>query len=129
MTSSGGQWEPDTIVGQQTPRSITLAVKQGPNVGQTFTVSKDQITIGRSSSNDIAIGDQEISRHHATISWENGQFVIRDMGSSNGTTVNGTRLTAPCPLRTGDLIGLGNIMLNFQQMGVAPSHQRMGIAP
>ena len=104
----------ETVTGSQSPRSVTLTMRQGPSAGQRFAVSKDSITIGRLPDNDIAIQDQQVSRNHATITWENNQFVIRDLGSANGTTVNGVRLTGPCPLRDGDVIGLGDVILTFK---------------
>ena len=114
----------ETLVSSGAPRSVTLTMKQGPSPGQKFTASKDTITIGRLSDNDISISNQEVSRHHATITWENNQFVIRDLGGPNGTTVNGSRITAPCPLRDGDVIGLGTITLVFTSgTGLASSDE------
>ena len=104
----------ETVINDQSPRSITLTMRQGPSQGQRFEVNKDTITIGRLPDNDIAIQDQQVSRNHATIAWEGNQFVIHDLGSGNGTTVNGTRLTGPCPLRDGDVIGLGDVILTFK---------------
>ena len=104
----------ETFVRGQSPRAVTLTMRQGPGAGQRFVVSQEQLSIGRSPDNDVSIADQQVSRHHATIIWESNQFVIRDLNSANGTTVNGTALVGPCPLRDGDVIGFGDVMLTFQ---------------
>jgi hypothetical protein len=62
--------------------------------------------IGRDRENDIVIAGDHVSRHHAEIAFENERYVLRDLGSKNGTFVNGTRLTTPYPLRDSDVITL-----------------------
>jgi len=113
-------WDDDTFTSRPSPRYITLTMRQGPNPGHRFTVQKSNVTIGRLPTNDIAISDQQVSRHHASITWDNDQFTIRDLGSANGTAVNGTILTGPCPLRDGDVINLGEIVLTFQGTAEMP---------
>jgi hypothetical protein len=115
MTSgSGTDWGEDTFAGDSSSQSITLTMRQGPNPGQRFIVRKGRVTVGRLPDNDISIPDTQVSRHHASIAWEDGQFLIRDLNSANGTSVNGAVLTGPAPLRDGDVIGLGEIVLTFQ---------------
>lgn len=63
-------------------------------------------TIGRSSNNDIQIAEQHVSRQHAVIAYRDGVFMISDLGSSNGTFVNDTRVEEPFPLFAGDRIRL-----------------------
>jgi pSer/pThr/pTyr-binding forkhead associated (FHA) protein len=63
-------------------------------------------TIGRSSSNDIQIAEQHVSRQHAVVSYRDGIFMINDLGSSNGTFVNDNRVNEPYPLFAGDEIRL-----------------------
>ncbi len=92
----------------------TLTMQEGPYPGRVFTIDKPITHIGRQAGNDIAISDPEISRHHANITWEGANFVIRDMGSANGTFVNGAMITAPCILRDGDVIGLGELLFSFR---------------
>jgi hypothetical protein len=63
------------------------------------------------------INDPQVSRHHASLTWDGRQFIIQDLGSANGTFVNGERLTAPQVLQPGDVIGLGpTVLLGFQAM-------------
>lgn len=70
-------------------------------------------TIGRSSSNDIQIADQHVSRQHAVVSYRDGIFMINDLGSSNGTFVNDNRVDEPYPLFAGDEIRLYVPRLRF----------------
>jgi predicted RecA/RadA family phage recombinase len=94
--------------------TITLTVQQGSKRGQRFSVAKDSIVIGRMMGNDVVISDPEVSRRHASITWERGQPILRDLGSTNGTFVNDVRLTRPQALSDGDTIGLGKVQLGFQ---------------
>ena len=58
--------------------------------------------------------DEQVSRQHAQIRQETGGAVIYDLNSTNGTFVNGKRITGPCPLRPGDVIAVGDTELVFQ---------------
>jgi hypothetical protein len=75
--------------------------------------------MGRDVSNDIVLADTEVSRQHARITKTPGGFVFEDLGSTNGSFINGERLLAPRVLKPGDLLGLGeNVTLTFD--AVAP---------
>jgi hypothetical protein len=70
-------------------------------------------------TNDVVIGDAEVSRQHARVTRTPGGYVLEDLGSTNGTFVNGERLTTPRVLNPGDLIALGEtVTLTFD--AVAP---------
>ncbi len=84
-----------------------LQIKHGPNIDQEYTLSEAEATIGRSSNNDIMIDDPEVSRRHARILRQGIAFQIVDWGSTNGTFVNGRRVTSPTPLQDGDSVELG----------------------
>jgi hypothetical protein len=85
-----------------------LVMSQGPQPGQTFIIDKDLVTIGRDPGNDITINDPQASRQHARITRQGNLVVIEDLGSTNGTFVNGMRLTDPHTLANGDVVGLGD---------------------
>lgn len=71
--------------------------------------------IGRDASNQIVLNDNLVSRHHAQLTLlDNGQVMIKDLGSSNGTFVNGNRITE-CYLNTGDIVKCGAAFLNWSQ--------------
>src|SRR5260370_641779 len=79
--------------------------------------------IGRSDKNNIVIDDDVASRHHAMLQHsEGGLFYITDLGSSNGTFVNGTHISMPVLLQPGDLITIGGHEFSFfQDTNVAPA--------
>jgi len=82
---------------------------------QKFLLDRPVTTIGRSSMNDLPIADKMLSRQHARIVRDgNGGLAIEDMGSRNGTFVNGERLTALVPLKSGDRITVGGVSLKVE---------------
>jgi pSer/pThr/pTyr-binding forkhead associated (FHA) protein len=87
--------------------SYRLVVRSGPNPGMIFDLTKEVTLIGRDVTNDIVIGDAEVSRQHARVTRTPGGFVLEDLGSTNGTFVGGERLVAPRVLNPGEGIGLG----------------------
>jgi len=74
--------------------------------GQRYAID-DVLVVGRSSSCDIHVPDSEMSRRHAEVSSHNGGVVVRDLGSTNGTRVNGSMISAPTTLAAGDVIAAG----------------------
>ncbi len=78
-------------------------------------VGSGQMTIGRTPDNDIAIGDMLVSRRHARLLTGPQGLVIEDLGSANGTQVNGRRIAGPTALRDGDLVTVGNSDLIVEQ--------------
>jgi phosphoserine phosphatase RsbU/P len=80
-----------------------------------FPLEKPVTTIGRSSMNDLPISDKMLSRQHARIvKDDNGGLQVEDLGSRNGTFLNGERLAAPQPLKAGDRITLGGVTLKLE---------------
>ncbi len=71
-------------------------------------------SLGRAAQNTIVLKDPSVSAEHALISHRLGQWWIEDLGSKNGTLVNGLRLDQPTVLQTGDVIGIGAVHLRFQ---------------
>lgn len=84
-----------------------FVMRSGPTPGVVFPLEGEQLTIGRDSSNGVAINDAEVSRKHARLTFQGGKFVIDDLGSTNGTFVNGQRLAGPVVLKAGDVVSLG----------------------
>ena len=79
---------------------------------------KDTMTIGRWSENDITVDDRWVSRHHAQIRREEEQYVLHDMGSKNGTFVNGQRIAGNVDLSDGDQIQVTPLLtLTFVDYG------------
>lgn len=92
-----------------------LIMRSGPTPGAAFTLEGDQITIGRDSVNEIVINDAEISRRHARLTFQGGKYVLEDLGSTNGTFVNGQRLAGPRVLKAGEVVSFGEqIVMVFE---------------
>ena len=84
-----------------------LIVRRGPQPNQVYELTKDVITLGRDITNDIVINDPEVSRHHCRFTRAPSGYTLEDLGSTNGTFVNGQRLSAARSLSNGDMVGLG----------------------
>jgi len=96
-----------------------LIMRSGPTPGASFTLEGDQLTIGRDSTNEITINDAEISRRHARLTFQGGKYVLEDLGSTNGTFVNGQRLAGPRVLKAGEVVSFGEqIVLVFEATNV-----------
>ena len=98
-----------------------LIMRTGPTPGATFNLEGDQIDIGRDSTNEITINDAEISRRHARLTFQGGKYVLEDLGSTNGTFVNGQRLAGPRVLKAGEVVSFGEqIVMVFEAMHFDP---------
>jgi hypothetical protein len=92
-----------------------FVMHSGPNTGKIYPLEAPEIIIGRDASNVIAINDAEVSRKHAKLILQNSVYVIQDLGSTNGTFINGQRITTSQELKPGDTVTLGeNIVLMYE---------------
>ena len=89
-----------------------VVVLTGPLKGKTFSF-EDEITIGRAPDNTIQLDDMQVSRKHAKIIRTSKGFVVRDLGSGNGTFVRNRRVSE-CLLENGDIIQVGRQQLKFR---------------
>lgn len=94
------------------PGTALLVVLRGPNTGARFLLDDDVVTSGRHPESDIFLDDVTVSRRHARFSRESGTFVVRDVGSLNGTYVNRERIDE-ARLFTGDEVQIGKFRLVF----------------
>ena len=92
--------------------SALLVVKRGPNAGSRFLLDADVTTAGRHPESDIFLDDVTVSRRHAEFAREGGGFVVRDVGSLNGTYLNRERIEA-AGLAGGDEVQIGKYRLVF----------------
>lgn len=106
-----------------------LVMSQGPQPGQTFVLDQDLLILGREPNSAVMINDPQISRQHARITRQGSLMVIEDMGSTNGTFVNGMRLTSPHTLANNDTISLGDVVtLTYHGASVATT-EPLGLQP
>ncbi len=89
-----------------------LVVLRGPNTGARFLLDDDEVMSGRHPDSDIFLDDVTVSRKHAVFTRTGGGFVVRDVGSLNGTYVN-RELVDEAVLRTGDEVQIGKFRLVF----------------
>jgi hypothetical protein len=69
--------------------------------------SQPRFTIGREPDCDMTLTDETVSRWHASLEWSAGGWLLADLGSTNGTRLNGWRVTGPMPVRPGDMVSFG----------------------
>ena len=93
-----------------------LVVVRDPKKGATFPLKESATSVGRSSSNDIVFDDPLVSSHHAQIYYEERRFWIEDVGSTNGTAVNGETIREKTELKDGYLIKIGGILVKFSTL-------------
>ncbi len=101
------------------PQTIQLVMRTGPTPSKSFPLSKSEIIVGRDATCDIVINDPEISRRHARLSLQGDVYLLDDLGSTNGTFVDGQRLMGPHPLQPGDLILFGeNVSMSYEAIPI-----------
>lgn len=96
-----------------------LIITNGPQEGQTIPLLIDRITVGRATSKtawEVSLQDPSVSRPHAQLELTDGVWVLRDMGSANGTLINGTPVSEKGRhLSDGDLIAFGTTLALFRE--------------
>jgi predicted component of type VI protein secretion system len=104
-----------------------LTIKQGPAPGKVFEIARPVITLGRDVNSDFVINDAEVSRSHARLTLQPDGCLVEDLASTNGTFVNGQRVTLPKMMRSGDMLGLGEtVTLDFN---FVPDAEATMVAP
>lgn len=90
-------------------------VEQGTN--EVFPLGFEPVSIGRHGDNEVILPDPQVSRHHAEILMQGGRWVIVDLGSANGTFVNGQQITGSQVLNHGDLLRVGQTQFRLEIAG------------
>lgn len=93
--------------------TATLLIVEGAEQGTRFDVTTDSVQIGRGAHNPIRILDTEVSRSHAVLKHEDDQWTLTDIGSANGTYLNGEKITSS-PVNHGDQIQFGRSLVLFR---------------
>jgi adenylate cyclase len=91
---------------------VLLTALAGPEQGQVFRITKPTTVVGRSTACDFVLSDPLVSRQHCQVMLGMGGVNLRDLGSTNGTLLNGVKVTE-APLRNQDIVSLGNTRLRF----------------
>ena len=118
-----GEFEVIELTCAQSMIGISFKNLKGNNEGAVFTVRIPNVVVGRNEKTahlKFPATSRKLSREHARFDLENNQIYITDLNSTNGTFVNGIRVTEPMLLKVGDLIKLGDTTLEITNIGAVP---------
>ncbi|HZG42625.1 MAG TPA: FHA domain-containing protein, partial [Longimicrobium sp.] len=95
----------------------SLALMAGPRYGEELPVPTPVVVLGRAAACDVVIDDDSVSAQHARLEFDTGAWRITDLGSTNGTAVEGVKLAPqlPTPLPYGSTVRLGGVQLQFRE--------------
>lgn len=96
--------------GEIAPGEVMLVVRQGPEIGTRYSLDGDQVSVGRVPGNDIQLDDVTVSRQHAVLVRQGSAWLVRDLGSLNGTYVNTVRVDEAV-VQHGDEVQVGRFRL------------------
>jgi hypothetical protein len=100
----------------------SVVIQQGPGSGTEHPLD-GELTVGREQGAGLVVDDPGISRLHARFTTERDRVAVEDLGSSNGTYVNGERISRPVELGAGDEVQLGATVLSIEAAGAATAIQ------
>jgi pSer/pThr/pTyr-binding forkhead associated (FHA) protein len=92
-----------------------LVVTAGPLAGAQLPLGEDQITIGRSNDATLVVADDYASSRHARLFPQDGQWIVEDLGSTNGTYLDRQKVTQPTPVPAGVPIRIGKTVLELRR--------------
>ncbi|HEY0881916.1 MAG TPA: FHA domain-containing protein, partial [Archangium sp.] len=100
---------------------MKLVAQTGPASGQEFTLEGDELVLGRAADNPVSIPDTSVSRKHALVRKTADGWAVSDLGSGNGTMLNGEAIADETVLNDGDVITMGDTELRYQGPGSQPA--------
>ena len=92
-----------------------LVITSGPKEGMELALPDEQLTIGRSSESGLVIRDDYTSTHHARLMLWNDEWVIQDLDSTNGTFLDGARVSLPTPVPVGSTVTIGTTSFELRR--------------
>jgi diguanylate cyclase (GGDEF)-like protein len=102
-----------TIIQPANRKCACFIQYSGSALGRRYILDAAQVTIGRSPSTGIVIAEASVSREHARCTLSVNRVDLEDLGSSNGTFINDQKIQGRAPLRDGDIIRLGSVLLKY----------------
>ena len=99
---------------------LTLVIVEGQDAGREFPLT-EAIIVGRDRAADVVICDHEVSSRHASFAPGDGGVAVEDLGSTNGTYVNGQRITGSQQLGSGDQVQMGKTLVEIRGLAPAPA--------
>ncbi len=92
--------------------------------GKSYELKVDKTTIGRVDDNSFQISEGSVSSHHCEVLLRGKDVVVKDLSSTNGTFVNGERVTTEAPLKPGQILRLGQIEMRLETGEAAPPSKK-----
>ncbi len=92
-----------------------LVITSGPKEGMELPLTNEPLTIGRSSESGLVIRDDYTSTHHARLMLWNDEWVVQDLDSTNGTFLDGSRVTLPTPVPLGTPVRIGTTTFELRR--------------
>ncbi len=111
LRSAGADTTPQSQYGYLT---IINPGQSGLPVGKKFPLDQAN-TIGRAMSTDIPLNDNFLSGEHALLEWDGSTWIVEDLGSTNGSWLNGRELDQPLPVNYGDIIQVGHVEMKLSR--------------
>jgi len=99
---------------EDSPPEAYLVVITQTGQREVHRVDRSSMTLGRGAESDLALTNPRVSRRHACLTWDGERFLVQDLGSKNGTRLNGTPVAAPTPIGDGDTLELADSRIQFQ---------------
>jgi hypothetical protein len=112
--------EESTTILKEGPEPPHLVVVSGKDEGKRFALTGEETSVGRSIDNDVILTDIAVSRKHMKVVMQHGQPMLKDLGSGNGSLLNGEKVRDAI-LKHGDRIEIGETILMFEASGNAPA--------
>lgn len=106
-----------------------LVVLKGRSASQTLRLGDGVTTIGRQDECQLRIKSSQVSRRHCQLAEKDGRLMVKDLGSSNGTFVNGVRIDGPKALEPGDTLTIGSVTFKIEGPGSASKAAVVAAAP
>src|SRR5260221_9375018 len=110
---------------------FTILIQEKGGEQRRMVFNKPEVTIGRVQGNDIVLPKGNVSKRHARIVLKDGKFIIVDLKSTNGTYVNGRKITSPLVIKETDKIYIGDFIMGVdesgQGMGAGQGHDGQGM--
>ncbi|MDM8528311.1 FHA domain-containing protein [Anaerolineales bacterium HSG24] len=108
---------------------LQLVVHAGPLAGKGFPLTGNILTFGRDEESDISLDDEQVSRNHARLIRRGNKVIIEDLGSTNGTLVNGNRIEGQHTLESSDIISIGSSIFGVKGFAAPPTIARSQASP
>src|ERR1700743_458467 len=108
---------------------FTILIQEKGGEQRRMVFNKSEVTIGRVQGNDIVLPKGNVSKRHARIVLKDGKFIIVDLKSTNGTYVNGRKITSPLVVKGSDKIYIGDFILSIEELGAGASINSAPAAP